>query len=162
MTTKVVLMPEGSDIFLSKCDAITCPVNCVGVMGKGLALEFKKRYPEMFADYKYKCNLHNVFIGRPYLFRMPNIPHIINFPTKIHWRNKSNLGQIRFGMNLLMILAITPLWGIKSIAIPALGCGEGKLTWDKILPVMIDEIKRNGGPDFVELYPPRGDATCQQ
>ena len=154
---KISLLPRGSDIFASQCDALVNPVNCVGVMGKGLALAFKKHYPEMFATYKNDCISKEISMGRPYMYHMPVTPHIICFPTKNHWREKSNLLDIECGLGNLFYSACLQ-WDINSIAIPALGCGEGGLLWEDVLPIIYKAINFahgwNGGLEFVEIYPP--------
>lgn len=76
------------NIFESDCETIVNPINCVGVMGKGLALEFKKRYPRMYEDYVARCKASMVKIGEPYLYKDAD-KNILNFPTKYHWRNPS-------------------------------------------------------------------------
>lgn len=118
------------DIFKEEVEAIVNPVNCVGVMGRGLALEFKKRFPENFKMYKESCLIGDVIPGRmlvtfggcvkPYRF-------IINFPTKRHWKDLSCLEDISLGLDRLRLGLINN--EVKSIAIPALGCGLGNLKW---------------------------------
>lgn len=72
------------DLFNSEAQTIVNAVNCVGAMGKGIALEYKKRFPDMFADYKKKCANNEVRLGQPYLYKRPSNPWILNFPTKGH------------------------------------------------------------------------------
>ena len=86
------------NIFDSKCQAITNPVNCVGVMGKGLAAEFKKRYPEMFREYAEFCLENKVTLGKPYLFQKSN-PMILIFPTKGHCENPAASRTLILGFN---------------------------------------------------------------
>ena len=82
MLTNVLI----GDLFESKAQTLVNTVNCVGIMGKGVAQEFKKRYPEMFKDYKSLCDRGAVQLGRPYIFKTLYDKAIINFPTKKHWR----------------------------------------------------------------------------
>lgn len=82
------------NIFDTKCSTIVNTINCVGVMGKGIALEFKKRYPEMFIDYVNRCKNREVKTGEPYVFYNENCTKIINFPTKDNWRSPSRLSYI--------------------------------------------------------------------
>jgi O-acetyl-ADP-ribose deacetylase (regulator of RNase III) len=82
------------DIFESKAQTIINTVNCVGIMGKGIAADFKKRYPEMFEDYAARCKRGGVKPGVPYLYRTLFPPQIINFPTKSHWRAMSRIEDI--------------------------------------------------------------------
>jgi len=85
------------DILQSKAQTLINTVNCVGIMGKGIALEFKKRFPEMFEDYAQRCTRKEVRPGVPYLYKTPFLPQIINFPTKDHWKNVSRIADIERG-----------------------------------------------------------------
>ena len=76
------------DLFESGAQTLVNTVNCVGVMGKGIALEFKKRFPDMFEDYVARCKQSEVSLGQPYLYKSLALPWILNFPTKDHWRCK--------------------------------------------------------------------------
>ena len=140
------------DLFESKAQTLVNAVNCVGVMGKGVALEFKKRFPEMFADYEQRCRRHEVRLGQPYLCKRRSPPLILNFPTKDHWRATSNLEDIIAGLEHL--LAHYESWGIQSLAVPALGCGHGQLDWRVVGPTLARAFSRLGIP--VELYAPLG------
>ena len=82
------------DLFESTAQTLVNTVNTVGVMGKGVALGFRKRFPEMYEDYVRRCEQREVQLGRPYLYRRMIPPYIINFPTKGHWRSVSNLADI--------------------------------------------------------------------
>ena len=113
-------------------DARINTVNCVGVMGKGIALQFRRKFPKMFDEYK-------MIVLRPgalHYYRSDDGLLIINFPTKIHWRNNSKLEYIEKGLSTLRaFIEIHP--GI-SITIPPLGCGNGNLNWSDVRP-MIEE-----------------------
>lgn len=122
------------DLFESNAHCLINAVNCVGVMGRGLALEFKRRYPNMFSDYVSKCRGGMVRLGVPYLFNEDS-PWIINFPTKRHWRDSSRLVDIESGLKYLKANYLS--WGLKSIAVPALGCGLGGLRWSIVEPILI-------------------------
>ena len=89
------------DIFNSRAQTLVNTVNIVGVMGKGIALEFKNRFPEMFNDYKRRCDAKDVKLGRPYLYKTIDGPWILNFPTKDHWRSVSKLSDIIEGLQYL-------------------------------------------------------------
>jgi uncharacterized protein YwgA len=119
-------------------------------MGKGLALEFKKRYPGMYQDYLQRCKKGKVRLGEPYLFRQLEPPNILNFPTKGHWRSVSRLDDIISGLDYLEQHYME--WGIKSIAIPSLGCQQGHLDWRGVLPVIYGKSSSFEVP--VELYIP--------
>src|SRR5436305_64615 len=89
------------NIFESDAQTLVNTVNCVGVMGKGIALEFRRRFPDMFEDYVRACERNLVQLGRPYLFRRTVPPWILNFPTKGHWRSVSRLEDIVRGLRFL-------------------------------------------------------------
>jgi hypothetical protein len=81
------------DLFESQARTLVNAVNCVGVMGKGIAEQFKRRFPAMFDDYKRRCKRKDVRLGEPYLYRDSSGIQIVNFPTKGHWRSPSRLGR---------------------------------------------------------------------
>lgn len=137
------------DIFQSTAQTIVNPVNCVGVMGKGLALQFKQRFPNMYRDYLHRCAAGQVRLGEPYLYRL-STPWVMNFPTKHHWRDRSRLEDIERG--LLHIKQHYREWGVQSIAFPALGCGLGGLSWSDVEPVILDILKDLDVE--IELYAP--------
>lgn len=117
--------------------ALVNAVNCVGVMGKGIALQFKQAFPENFQQYKKACDAKEVQPGR--MFTVPtgklfNPKYIINFPTKRHWRDKSKIEDVQTGLKALV--AEVQQLGITSIAIPALGCGNGGLDWLEVKPLI--------------------------
>jgi len=96
----VITMVTG-DIFSSNAQTLVNPVNCVGVMGKGLAREFRRRFLDMYDEYAKRCAVAPVRLGEPYLFRGPQLPWIINFPTKHHWRSRSRLPDLIAGLEFL-------------------------------------------------------------
>jgi O-acetyl-ADP-ribose deacetylase (regulator of RNase III) len=140
------------DMFESQAQTLVNTVNCVGVMGKGLALEFKKRFPDMYEDYVTRCTAKQVQLGEPYVFRRLHPPWILNFPTKGHWRSISRLSDIVAGLEYLESHYRT--WGIESLAVPALGCNNGGLEWRVVGPTLYRHLGRLDIP--VELYAPRG------
>jgi O-acetyl-ADP-ribose deacetylase (regulator of RNase III) len=125
------------DILRSPAQVITNPINCVGVMGKGLALEFKKAHSAMFNDYKRRCMSGEVQIGRPYLWE-DDTTQILLFPTKNHWREPSSLDGVEEGLKFLA--ANYRELGITSLALPALGCGNGGLPWDKVRQLIAQHL----------------------
>ena len=139
------------NLFESKAQTIVNAVNCVGVMGKGIALEFKKRFPDMFRDYERRCKRKEVSLGHPYLYNA-KLPYVLNFPTKDHWRSASNLADIEKGLQYLFEHYTE--WGTTSIAVPALGCGAGQLEWRIVGPVLYQYLSKMDIP--VELYAPSG------
>ncbi len=134
-----IFQQKSGDIFESQLQAIVNPVNCVGVMGAGLAKEFKSKYPDMFADYAVKCKNNEVKIGEPYPYFIPNQRKIIiNFPTKNHFSENSRIEDIESGLKYFV--QNYRKWGIKTVAFPALGAGKGKLKWEDVMPVMINYL----------------------
>ena len=140
------------DILQSKTQTLINTVNCVGIMGKGIAQEFKNRFPEMFDDYAERCERKEVKPGVPYLYKTLFPPQIINFPTKDHWKSVSRITDIERGMQLL--LSQYKEWGITSLAIPPLGCGNGQLEWKAVGPLIYRYAGQMDIP--VELYAPYG------
>jgi O-acetyl-ADP-ribose deacetylase (regulator of RNase III)/uncharacterized protein YwgA len=140
------------DILKSKAQTLINTVNCVGVMGKGIALEFKNRFPDMYEDYVQRCQRGEVKPGVPYLYKTLFPPQIINFPTKDHWKSISKLSDIERGLKHL--LEHYREWGITSLAIPPLGCGNGQLEWRVVGPLIYRSVKNLGIP--VEMYAPYG------
>ena len=140
------------DLFKSEAQTLVNTVNCVGVMGKGVALEFKKRFPEMYEDYVRRCEARQVKLGEPYLYQRLVPPWILNFPTKDHWRSVSRLEDIVLGLEYLERHYAE--WGITSLAAPPLGCGQGQLEWRVVGPTLYRYLNRLSIP--VELYAPYG------
>jgi len=140
------------DLFESRAQTLVNTVNCVGVMGKGVALGFKRRFPDMYDDYVRRCEARRVELGRPYLYRRMFAPWILNFPTKDHWRSVSKLSDIVRGLEYLE--ARYESWGITSLAVPPLGCGQGQLEWRVVGPTLYRHLTRLNMP--VELYAPYG------
>jgi len=140
------------DMFESSAQTLVNTVNCVGVMGKGVALEFKKRFPDMFADYLHRCERGEVHLGRPYLYRTLIPPHVLNFPTKGDWRAAARLDDIVAGLEFLE--AHYDEWGITSMAVPPLGCGHGGLDWSIVGPTLYQYLSRLSIP--IELFAPYG------
>src|SRR5689334_3881755 len=89
------------DLFTSQAQTLVNTVNCVGVMGKGVAEQFKKRFPAMFEDYKHRTDREALRLGEPYLYRDSSGAQIVNFPTKDHWRSPSRLSDIARGLDYL-------------------------------------------------------------
>ena len=145
-----MLTALSGDLFTSRAQTLVNTVNCVGVMGKGIALEFKKRYPAMFEDYVMRCRLKQVRLGEPYLFRDLGEPMIVNFPTKGHWRSPSRLEDIDEGLEYFVKHAAD--WGVTSVAFPPLGCGNGGLAWAEVEPLIYRRLR--GLPMEIEIYAP--------
>lgn len=118
------------DLFAShwQFDAIVNPVNCVGVMGAGLALAFKQRYPDNFKHYTLACQNHQLTPGAILLYRSSQSPCIMNLATKQHWKNPSELAWINKGLTLIKQVN-TKYPHILNIGMPAIGCGKGQLPY---------------------------------
>jgi O-acetyl-ADP-ribose deacetylase (regulator of RNase III) len=118
-------------------EALVNTVNCVGFMGKGIALQFKQAWPENFENYAKACHSGEVRPGKMFIFetgRMVNPKYIINFPTKRHWRGDSRIEDIESGLSAL-VRDVKRL-GIRSVAVPPLGCGNGGLDWKDVGPLI--------------------------
>lgn len=121
------------DIFKSPAQVIVNTVNTVGVMGKGIALEFKKRYPDMFQAYRDICDKRKLKTGSLMLYYEPD-HWVLLFPTKENWRNPSRMEYIEAGLSKFCRTYAEK--GITSVAFPKLGCGNGELNWSDVQPVM--------------------------
>ncbi len=124
---------QNESIFESNCQAIVNPVNCIGVMGAGLAKAFKTKYPNNFIHYKRMCDKNLLRLGTCYTFK-ENEKLIVNFPTKNHFNDLSSYQYISLGLDAL--IRHCEFYKISSIAIPALGCGLGKLRFDRVLDII--------------------------
>ena len=123
------------DILRAEAEALVNTVNCVGVMGRGIALQFKRAFPVNFAAYAAACKRDEMQPGRMLVVdtgQLTNPRWIVNFPTKRHWKGKSRLEDIDAGLDAL--IADVKRLGIKSIAVPPLGCGLGGLDWYDVRP----------------------------
>jgi len=125
------------NLLAANTDALVNTVNAVGVMGKGIALQFKRAFPANYRAYQAACARGEVRLGQMFVFDTGVLGprrYIINFPTKKHWRNASQVSDIESGLQALV--AIVKELDIRSIAIPALGCGNGGLAWDDVRPLI--------------------------
>jgi O-acetyl-ADP-ribose deacetylase (regulator of RNase III) len=141
---------ENIDIFSSNKQTITIPVNTVGVMGKGLALQFKQRYPEGYEYYKILCKHKIIDIGKLAIYKHNAIKWFLLFPTKRHYAEKSKIEYIEAG--LIWIVNNYKKEGINSLAVPALGTGAGGLRWEDVYPLLIKYLSKLDIK--VEIYPP--------
>lgn len=149
------------DLLQADAEALVNTVNCVGVMGKGIALHFKRHYPDNFQAYEKACKRGEVTIGTMFVTEtgcLDRPRYIINFPTKKHWRSPSRLAYIDAG--LIDLIRIVRDVNIRSIAIPALGVGNGGLDWAQVEHRLIGALKQV--PDVrAAIYPPgRGGPLC--
>lgn len=132
---------QQGNLLEAKAEALVNTVNCVGVMGKGIALQFKQAYPENFKQYKSACDRGEVEPGQMFTVATGNLfnpRYIINFPTKRHWKGKSKLKDVEAGLRALV--AEVQQLGIRSIAIPPLGCGNGGLDWAMVKPLIVNAV----------------------
>ncbi len=138
-------------------DALVNTVNTQGVMGKGIALQFKRAWPAMFKDYAAACKRGEVTPGRMHVWPTGSLTgprYIINFPTKRHWREPSRLDDIEAG--LAALAEIVRELGITSIAVPPLGCGNGGLSWADVEPRIVGSMAPLAGNVEVRLFAPSG------
>ena len=144
------------DIIAEDAEALVNTVNCVGIMGRGIALQFKNAFPENFKVYAAACKREEVQPGHMFVFetnQLTNPRYIINFPTKRHWRGKSRLSDIEAGLDALV--SEIRARGIRSVAIPPLGSGLGGLRWSDVRPTI--ERALSALPDVrVIVFEPRG------
>ncbi len=144
------------DILRTDAEALVNTVNCVGIMGRGIALQFKNAYPANFESYAEACAMGEVQPGRMFVFDtgyITNPKFIINFPTKRHWRGKSRIEDIEDGLvDLRRVIADR---GIRSIAIPPLGAGLGGLSWSDVRPRIEAALNGIAGLEVI-LFSPGG------
>ena len=145
------------NLLKAPAEALVNTVNTVGVMGKGIALQFRQAFPEMYRAYEKSCKDGDMQLGQVQVYDLGGLvggPRwIINFPTKGHWREASRLADVESGL-IDLVTKVRKL-GIRSIAIPALGCGNGGLDWNEVCPRI--EQTFAALPDVqVFLYEPTG------
>lgn len=150
------------NLLQEEAEALVNTVNCVGVMGKGIALQFKRAYPENFRQYEKACKAGEVKPGNMFTVvtdRILNPRYIINFPTKRHWKGKSKIEDIKSG--LVALITEVERLEITSIAIPPLGCGNGGLDWADVKPLI--ESAFASLPDVkVILFEPSGAPAAEK
>lgn len=142
------------DILQADVEALVNTVNCVGIMGRGIALQFKNDFPENFKAYEAACARKEVQPGRMFVFEtgtFTNPKYIINFPTKRHWRGKSRIEDIESGLKALV--EEIRAHGIRSIAVPPLGSGLGGLNWSDVRPRIIEALRGLNDLDVILFEP---------
>lgn len=150
------------DILRVDTEALVNTVNCVGVMGRGVALQFKKAFPENFKAYKAACDRDELQLGSMFVYdlcRLVNPRYIVNFPTKRHWKGKSRLEDIESGLKAL-VQEVHRL-GIHSIAVPPLGCGLGGLEWNEVR-LRIEQAFEDVPDVDVLLFEPKGAPSAEE
>lgn len=155
---------KNGDMFSEPVEAIVNTVNCVGVMGKGVALEFKHRWPDNFKAYKRLCDDKKLSTGQMFVFDNNDFldggkhRYLINFPTKQHWRSRSKIEYVQDGL-IDFVHQIREL-GIKSVALPPLGCGNGGLDWAEVRPLIETALDALRDVHFV-IFVPAAEQSAQ-
>ena len=147
---------KSGDILAEDAEALVNTVNCVGVMGRGIALQFKKAFPENFHDYAAACQRGEIQPGHMFVFEtgaLTNPRYIINFPTKRHWRGNSRIEDIQAGLKDLV--TVIRQRDIRSIAVPPLGSGLGGLQWSEVRPRIERALRGFNNLDVI-VFEPRG------
>ncbi len=147
---------KSGDILRDDAEALVNTVNCVGVMGRGIALQFKRAFPQNFKAYAAACREEAVQPGRMFVFETQQLSpprYIINFPTKRHWRGKSRMSDIEAGLEALVDTLREK--GIRSVALPPLGSGLGGLEWTEVR-ARIEAALRPLSDVRVTVYEPTG------
>jgi len=148
------------DLLNEDAEALVNTVNCVGVMGRGVALQFKKHYKDNFKQYEAACKRKEVVPGKMFVFKtnyLTNPQYIINFPTKRHWRGASRIEDIENG--LIDLVRVIDEYGIRSIALPPLGCGLGGLDWNSVRELIINYLADISGLEVIVFEPKGGPET---
>lgn len=137
------------DILKTEATAIVNPVNCKGVMGAGLAAAVRKKYPKSYNDYRRACRQGAIKVGAVFVTSEPDML-LFHLPTKDHWKNQSKMEYVLSGLADLRRKLEALL--VSSVAVPALGCGCGGLSWSAVQPVLEDALKDINTD--VYIYPP--------
>jgi O-acetyl-ADP-ribose deacetylase (regulator of RNase III) len=140
------------NLFDTSANALVNTVNCAGIMGKGIAYQFKRAYPAYFSDYERRCKRNEVRIGEVYAYQ-DSAKLIISFPTKKHWKSNSRLEDVDAGLASLRELLLRE--GITKVAVPPLGCGNGGLSWTDVRPLIESRLSDLPAVD-VEVFEPSG------
>jgi O-acetyl-ADP-ribose deacetylase (regulator of RNase III) len=160
--TRTMVTYTQGNILEDRAEAVVNTVNCVGIMGRGVALQFRNAYPENFSAYLKACHANEVQPGKLFIFEtglLSNPKYIINFPTKRHWRGKSRMEDIISGLQSL-VRAIKQK-NIRSIALPPLGCGLGGLDWGEVRQY-IEDILSEISDTQVTIYEPKGAPVAEK
>ena len=153
---RVVIHAAHGNLLKAPVDALVNTVNTEGVMGKGIALQFKRAYPEMFKVYVSACKAGQVRLGEMWVWQTSTLAGprmVVNFPTKGHWKSRSRLADIEAG--LVDLVRVIDRYHVRSIAVPPLGCGNGGLAWNVVRPLVEASLAPLPLVD-VHLYTPEG------
>lgn len=154
MGHEVTIKRGQGNLLEADVDALVNTVNTVGIMGKGIALQFKRAYPDMFKAYERAAKRHELALGAMQVWRTESLTgprFVINFPTKGHWKSRSRIADIERGLDALV--EVIKRESIRSIAVPPLGCGNGGLDWRDVRPLMERKLGDLPGVEVV-IYPP--------
>lgn len=146
---------RNTNLLQSNAEALVNTVNTVGIMGKGVALQFKEHFPLNYKLYKKACEAGEVKLGKMFVTetgQLTSTKYIINFPTKADWRSYSKLSQIAEGLDDLV--RVVQEKQIKSIAVPPLGCGNGGLDWKDVKPLIVSKLSSLPDAVHVEVFEP--------
>lgn len=143
-------------------EALVNTVNTEGVMGKGVALQFKKAFPDMFEEYQKACKSGEVAIGKMHVYRRHGLigpKYVINFPTKKSWREPSDMDYVKKGLESLA--EVIKSLDIRSIAIPPLGCGQGGLKWENVFPAIQQSLQQLANINIL-VFPPQNSPDAEK
>lgn len=135
-----------TDIFASPAQTLVNTVNTVGIMGKGIAKQFKEHYPDMFSEYRRICDAKGLSVGNLHLWRGGS-NWVLNFPTKTTWRQPSKIDYVESGLK--KFVSTYHDLGVTSASFPPLGCGNGNLDWDVVRPMMAHFLSKCNIPIFI-------------
>ncbi len=150
------------NIFEEDIEAIVNTVNCIGIMGRGIALQFKKKYPANFKAYAEAAKHNEIIPGKMFVFennKNSSPKYIINFPTKRHWRDKSRISDIQSGLHALA--KTIQKEKIQSIAIPPLGCGLGGLNWGEVRQLILNTFEKLPDINIIVFEPSEQSASLK-
>jgi O-acetyl-ADP-ribose deacetylase (regulator of RNase III) len=157
-----VIHKAQGDLLSADAEALVNTVNTVGVMGKGIALQFKQAFPDNYSAYEAACKRGEVQLGKMFVYHRNTLNNpriIINFPTKKHWRQKSRIVDIESG--LCALIEVVKTENVRSIAVPPLGCGSGGLDWAQVRPKIEEAFAQLPGVN-VQLFAPQGAPRAEE
>ncbi|THJ71345.1 macro domain-containing protein [Candidatus Frankia alpina] len=152
-----MITEAAGNLLQADVDALVNTVNTAGVMGKGIALQFRRAYPEMFVAYQDAAKAGQLELGRMHVWPTGSFTgprYVINFPTKGHWRSRSRLTDVERGLGDLV--RVVGELNVRSLAVPPLGCGHGGLDWQQVEPRIRAAFGDLDQDVHVLLYPPEG------
>lgn len=156
------IQPAHGNLLRADAEALVNTVNTVGVMGKGVALQFRKAFPDNYKAYKRACDAGEVVPGKMFVFETGQLTGprlIINFPTKRHWKGRARIEDIRSG--LVDLVRVLREWHVGTVAVPPLGCGNGRLDWREVRPLIEQALSEVDGLRVL-LYQPEGAPEPQE